>query len=95
MARKRRAKPGPAPESTVPVAPAASAPPAKHRRGLWAAVLLLLGLAIAAGLWLARTKPPAPSGLVTAVQAVALPPPTYVENAQCLGCHQAAGEAWA
>jgi len=94
MARKRRAKPPPAAESAIPAAPAAPAPPATHRRGLWAAILLLLGVAIAAGLWLARTTPPAPSGPDTAVKAVALPPPTYVENTQCLGCHQAAGEAW-
>ena len=48
----------------------------------------------AAGLWFARS--PAPAGPAPAQRCPpALPPASYVENTQCLGCHQAAGEAWA
>jgi predicted CXXCH cytochrome family protein len=72
----------------------AAAPAGQRRRGLWATALLLIALAVAAGLWLVRSPTPAPSNPPPAAAAAALPPPGYVENTQCLGCHQAAGEAW-
>jgi len=95
MAKRRRAKPGPGPEVAAPAAPVAALPTAPSRRGLWAVALLLVALAMAAGLWLARSPAPASSAPVDTAVATALPPPSYVDNAQCVGCHQAAGEAWA
>ncbi len=88
MAKRRRPKLDPAPEPALPAAPVST----HRRRALWVAALLLLVSAVAAGLWLARS--PAPAGSDNAPVSVALPPPTYVANTQCLGCHQAAGEAW-
>jgi predicted CXXCH cytochrome family protein len=95
MAKRRRAKPGPGPEVAAPAALAAPLPAAPSRRGLWAVALLLIALAVAAGLWLVRSQAPAPSGPAPAAAAVALPQPSYVDNAQCVVCHQAAGAAWA
>ena len=65
------------------------------RRGLWAMAVLLIVLAVAGGLWLARAPAPAAPDPAPAALAAALPQPSYVDNAQCVGCHQAAGEAWA
>lgn len=97
MAKRQRPKPGPVhgPAVASPLAPMAAAPTVQGRRGLWAAAMLLIALAVAAGLWLARSPAPAPSGQPAAAVAAAQAPPSYVENTQCLGCHQAAGEAWA
>jgi predicted CXXCH cytochrome family protein len=95
VAKKRRPKPGPGTAVAAPVARTAAVPVVQGRRRLWTAALLLIALAVAAGLWLARSPAPASSGPTPAAVAAALPPPTYVESAQCLGCHQATGEAWA
>ncbi len=94
MAKRRRPKPGPGPDVAAPLAPIAAVPPARSRRGLWAAALLLVALTAAAGLWLARSPAPPSSGPSSAAASTALPPPSYVANALCLGCHRAAGEAW-
>jgi predicted CXXCH cytochrome family protein len=95
MARRRRAKPGPGPHGAAVAAPPAAAPVAARRHGLGIGALLALALAlaVAAGLWFSRSPPaasPAPPSVSTALQ-----PPTYVDNARCLGCHRGAGEAWA
>ena len=51
---------------------------------------------MAAGLWLARGPAPAPSGPAAGgSRQRRCRRPRYVDNAQCVGCHQAAGEAWA
>ena len=55
-------------------------------------MLLLLVPAVRAGLWLARS--PAPASPAPEAVSATLPPATYVENKLCVGCHQAAGEAW-
>jgi len=96
MAKTRRPKAGPQPAVTALPEPLAAAPVAAGQRSLWAAALLLIALAVAvaAGLLLARgPAPPVPAPHADA--AAALPPPGYVDNALCLGCHQAAGQAWA
>jgi len=95
MAKRRRPKPGPASGSVAPVAAPSAQPEAASRRGLWVAALLTLALALAASLWFARSPAPSPSDPASTPVAATLPLPSYVENAQCLGCHQAAGEAWA
>jgi predicted CXXCH cytochrome family protein len=95
MAKRRRPKPGPGPTVAAPVAPMAALPARRRRRGLFAAALLLLALAVAAGLWLARSPAPAPTSPPSQAPAVALPAPSYVDNAQCLACHPVAAEAWA
>jgi predicted CXXCH cytochrome family protein len=98
MAKRRPPKPEPGPAvaaPAVPIAAIAAVPAGISRRGLWATALLLIALAVAGGLWLARAPAPAAPGPGQATLAAALPAPTYVDNAQCLGCHQAAGAAWA
>jgi predicted CXXCH cytochrome family protein len=87
MARKRRLPAQPAPTPVV------EAPPAGRSRGVWIAALALLVLAAGFGLWLART--PAPTPATPAPASAAAPPAHYVENAQCLGCHQPQATAWA
>jgi predicted CXXCH cytochrome family protein len=95
MAKKRRTKPGPASAVPAPASPVAAAPSGRSRRGLWATALLLITLAAAAGLWLGRSPAPTPSSLSQATPTAALPPPSYVENTQCVGCHPSQGQAWA
>lgn len=74
--------------------PAASKP----GRSRWIAVgLAALAAAAAIGWWIGRKPAPpdaAPARSSAAVPA-ALPAAAYVENRQCLGCHEAAAQAWA
>jgi len=99
MAKKKRHAPAgteAAPPSTSPPVAAPARAATAGGRPVWIVGLLLV-LAGAAALWLLRpTSPPeppstAPSGAV----AAALPAARYVDNRQCLGCHQAAAQAWA
>jgi len=92
MARRRRPRPVTATEAGAPQASDAAVAAAGGRRTR-AAVALLLAVSVAVALWLLRSPAPAPSGPAASAPATA-PPPAYVENAQCLGCHQTAGEAW-
>ena len=89
MARKRRPKPEAAPEPAVVVPPAAAA---TRGRGLWIGALMVLVLAVLGGLWFARS--PAPAGPAPEAVSTTLPPASYVANTLCVGCHQAAGDAW-
>ena len=96
MARKRRAGSGRGPAAAAPP-PAPRAPTAIPLQAArpswpWIAAALVLALALAAGVWLVRGKSPSPQAVESA--ASALPTPSYVANSQCLGCHQAAAEAW-
>jgi tetratricopeptide (TPR) repeat protein len=62
-----------------------------NRRAAW--VLAAAGLAIAAGatLW-QRLPPSATSG--QPASALPAPPAAYVENRQCIGCHEEQGRQW-
>ncbi len=97
MAKKRgkAAAPQPAPAARDAAPAPAAAPP---RRGLWwVAALVLLG-AVAGGLWSLQTPDPkevaAHTAPASSPAAAALPPPAYVDNRQCLECHQAEAAAW-
>jgi predicted CXXCH cytochrome family protein len=60
---------------------------------LWIAASLVLLAVLAAWVRLhadGQSPPPEPPAPITA-----LPPATYVDNKQCIGCHAAAGQAWA
>ena len=92
MARKRRPPPRPAATPPSSADKPAAAPPAT-RRGPWIAAVAALLLAAGVGLWLARS--PAPEPAAPAPTAAALPDASYVDNAQCLGCHQTQATAWA
>ena len=94
MARKRRAKPVAATPATAPGAAPGIAP--GSLRVPWTAVSLVLLAALAALAvwgWLRADGPLPPPGPPAAITA--LPPATYVDNQQCIGCHAAAGQAWA
>ena len=93
MARKRRPPARPAPTT------AAEPPPAGRNRGVWIAALALLVLAAGFGLWLARSPAPPPAvpapAPMSASSLAAAPQAHYVDNTQCLGCHQPQATAWA
>lgn len=67
-----------------------------RRHALWIGALLALA-AVLGGWWWLRGAAPPPSSPVAAAPAAspASPAASYVDNAQCLGCHQAAAQAWA
>ncbi|HYN61452.1 MAG TPA: cytochrome c3 family protein, partial [Rubrivivax sp.] len=91
-----------APDAGGSAAPAAAAAPG--RRGLWVATALLLLAALGFGVWQVRdvgrsAAAPAQATAATAAAPAALAPAlpssaTYIDNAQCLGCHQDAANAW-
>ncbi len=97
MASKRRPGPAPAAAPPGPAAPGAAHPSRRWRA--WIAGALLLIAAAGIGLWSARSSAPAPAAPAPTAPgpAAAVPTPVtaYVDNRQCLGCHEAAATAWA
>jgi predicted CXXCH cytochrome family protein len=101
MAKKRPAAPAAKADTGDGLPPTPARAP---QRGAWIAVGLLMVLAIALGLWAMRgpaheasgaaTPPPAPLTTASVGHAAAPSPATYVDNEQCLGCHQDAANAW-
>ena len=89
MARRRRPPARPAPT------PAAEPPPASRHRGPWITAFALLVLAAGFGLWLSRSPVPTPAPAAPEPVSAAAPQAHYVENTQCLGCHQPQATAWA
>ncbi|MGL6110413.1 MAG: hypothetical protein ACRC2B_09980, partial [Rubrivivax sp.] len=100
MAKKRRAAPkSPLDAGTAGAGAPPAAPARTRRRGPWVVAAMLLALAIALGLWAmlspVQDSSPAATPLPASVDNAASPSPaTYVDNAQCLGCHQDAANAW-
>jgi predicted CXXCH cytochrome family protein len=96
MAKKRG---NPAAPRQSPVAPepkpgVAAAPP---RRAVWALALLVLLAAAAWGLWSLGNRDKvagAPAAAPPAAASASLASTAYVDNQQCLRCHQAEAAAW-
>jgi tetratricopeptide (TPR) repeat protein len=83
-------------------APSAATPPPASRR--WIALLAVAAIVVAGGVaaWLQHASTPAPTVAASAAPApapapgtaVARTPIAYVDNATCLGCHEAQASLW-
>lgn len=100
MARKRgrTAATRPQDPAPVPVAPALSRSASSMPRAAWLVAAVVVLAAAAWALWSLRAMPAPPAAAPagpTAATTVASPPlPAYVDNQQCLGCHQTQAAQW-